>query len=221
LKNQKFLKLFKISLAGLYLASSFSAFARNPIKSLTSNKKAKEVKSDLISSPSTSFSSGVNLHSFGLAIGQTFLGGSLADLGDDLITVDFLYDYSASHSFNLLLDFHYSDHNLDKKYVKLLSLTAGIKAKIYNYDNFSPFIIGGFGFYAPKVRRLQNNVLTTSKTKTVFGMHIGAGVDLRLNRKFKVGLLSELHNPFDIKQDNQEIVEGHYFNLLMTVFYSI
>ncbi|EQC44412.1 hypothetical protein [Bacteriovorax sp. DB6_IX] len=92
----------------------------------------------------------LKVHSLGVGIGQTFLQGDFKDHGEDKITADLFYNYSASHSFDFLANFHYSTHEYRKKKVTATGLALGIKAKMFNFDNFSPFATGGLGFYSPK-----------------------------------------------------------------------
>ncbi|PIK13914.1 outer membrane beta-barrel protein [Halobacteriovorax sp. JY17] len=215
---KKYLKNFsKYVIPVAFLATGFSATAKPSIKKLTSDEKSKNVDSSI---PASRNMNPLNKHSIGLGIGQTFLMSEFADKGEDKITWDLFYNYSASHSFDFLANFHTSKHKYLNQYTQLTGLALGIKAKTFQFDNFSPFITGGFGFYQPKVRRLINNELVTSKTKMTFGYHAGAGADLRLNDKFTIGVMGTLHNPFDVKQDLQPEVEGSYVKLMMTTFYT-
>ena len=215
---KKYLKNFsKYVIPAAFLVAGFSAEAKPSIKKLTSDEKSKNVDSDI---PTSRNMNPLNKHSIGLGIGQTFLMSDFADKGEDKITWDLFYNYSASHSFDFLANFHTSKHKYLNQYTQLTGLALGIKAKAFQFDSFAPFVTGGFGFYQPKTKRLINNQLVTSKTKLTFGYHLGGGADLRLNDKFTIGVLAALHNPFDIKQDNQPEVEGSYFKLMMTTFYT-
>lgn len=199
------------------LVAGFTAQAKPSIKKLTSSEKSKDVDSSI---PASTDMNPLKKHSIGLGVGQTFLMSEFADKGEDKITWDLFYNYSASHSFDFLANFHTSKHKYLDQYTQVTGLALGIKAKAFQFDNFSPFITGGFGFYQPKMRRRINNELVTSKTKLTFGYHAGVGADLRLNNKFTVGVLGTLHNPFDVKQDLQPEVEGSYVKLMMTTFYT-
>ncbi|GAB4414687.1 MAG: hypothetical protein OHK0056_21680 [Bacteriovoracaceae bacterium] len=207
----------------------FVAHAEEPvsIKKLTSKETAKKASKGEIeednSSPapsSPSPSNTVHLHSLGIGLGQTFLNGKFDDNGEDKITADLIYSYSASSSFDLMADFHYSKHEFRGRYVRLTGLALGIKAKLYNFDSFSPFVLGGLGFYAPKVKRDVEGVLTESESKIVFGDHLGVGAELRLNRRVVMGVLAQIHNPFDVKQEIGPEVEGSYGKLLIYGLYS-
>ena len=99
--------------------------------------------------------------------------------------------------------------------VVLQGASVGIKGKLFQYDAFHPFLLGGFGFYGPRV----TSGSVASKSKVVFGTHFGAGGELRLNRKFTLGLLAHYHNPFDVRQEFGPEAEGSYLKLLITTFY--
>ncbi|MBF0359618.1 MAG: hypothetical protein HQK49_01310 [Oligoflexia bacterium] len=163
---------------------------------------------------------GVHLHSVGAGLGETFLAGDFANHGEDKITLDLLYSYSASHSFDFLADIHRSTHEYKGEQTIVQGIAFGIKGKFYQFDSFSPFAVGGFGFYRPIVTRRVNNVLTESEGKTAFGIHVGAGIDLRLNKYVIIGMLIQYHDPFNIKQDIGPEVTGHYFKVMMTGMYS-
>ena len=162
----------------------------------------------------------VKVHSLGIGIGQTFLKGKFDDYGEDKITWDLIYTYAASHSFDFIADFHSNKHEFRQQWVRTTGLGLGIKAKIYQFDAFAPFVTGGLGFYQPKVRRFVNGVLTESETKTSFGWHLGVGAELRLNRHFSTGLLAKVHNPFDVKQEVGPEIEGSYGKLMITGMYT-
>ncbi len=200
------------------------------IQQLTSQREAAKAEKKLEKSARTSPSEaaathkqipgGVHRHSLGIGIGQTFVFGNFEDNGKSQITGDFLYAYSASYSFDLLANFHYSKHNFQGRYARLIDLSIGVKGRFFHFDSFSPFVVGGLGFYIPKLRRQEaDGNLHPTKSQVVFGPHLGAGVDLRLNHHFAIGMLGQYHNPFDVKQEVGAEVEGSYFKLLLTVFY--
>lgn len=168
--------------------------------------------------------SNINAHSFGIGLGETFLAGNFRKHGEDSITFDGYYDYSASYTFDLLVNAHYSKHSNQEEYVTTQGAVLSIKTKLYQFDAFSPFVLGGLGFYRPKVKRYispnsSDKTLIESEGKTAFGMNLGLGADLKLNNLFSVGVIGHYHNPFDIKQNNGPDVEGSYFKLLLTLMY--
>lgn len=155
-------------------------------------------------------------HGLGIGLGQTFLFGNYAKHGQDKITVDLLYTYAASHSFDLLVDAHISEHKDNTERMKLMGLTGSIKARVFEYDNFSPFFLGGLGFYAPEAER--NNDSDTTR-KLTFGLNFGGGVDLRLNEDYVIGILAQMHWPFKVQQEEGSDLKGYYMKLLLTGMY--
>lgn len=186
------------------------------IKDLTSNEKTKEVDRNIPRGDD----GGIKLHSLGLGIGQTFLLGDADKNGEDKITWDVYYNYSASYSFDFMANFHTAKHKHRDRFIETTGLALSIKAKAFQFDSFAPFALGGLGFYWPKARREIGNSLEDSKTKATFGLNLGAGAELRLNRHFMVGVIGHYHNPFDVKQDVGPDVELSYFKLLITLFYT-
>jgi len=199
------------------LLSGFFCHAKT-IERLTSDKAAEDIKNTI--PQKTTFEHGVNSHSIGIGIGQTFLTNDFDDNGQSQITPDLYYNYSASHSFDLLINLHYSAHKKNDKKVSLLGVAPALKAKLFSFDNFAPVVFGGFGFYQPTVRRIVQSKLKDSESKTVFGYHFGGGAELRLNKNFATGVLFHFHNPFDVKQDTDPEVEGSYYKLMLTGFYT-
>lgn len=162
----------------------------------------------------------VHKHSLGLGLGQTVLLGGFNDHGENKITLDAYYNYSASYSFELLVNFHYSEHEFKNESVILPGLATAIKGKIFQFDSFAPYAFGGLGFYRPQAERVINNTIVKSEQKWTFGTNFGLGVDLKLNKEFTFGILAHYHNPFDIKQEVGTEVEGSYFKVLLTTMYT-
>lgn len=156
-------------------------------------------------------------HGVGIGLGQTFLLGEFETLGDNAINLDFFYSYLASYSFDFLLNFHHSTHTFKSTRVVIHGFAPGIKAKLYQFDSFSPFLLGGFGFYRPRTTRYVEFLgYQESRPKTTFGAHIGFGGDLKLNEFVTMGLLGQYHHPINIKQEVGPKVSGSYFKLLVT-----
>lgn len=158
-------------------------------------------------------------HGLGLGLGQTFLMGNYGKYGEDKITMDLFYSYAASYSFDLLLNAHMSEHKDDSERMKLMGLTSSIKARLVEFDNFSPYVLGGLGFYAPKAKREINGSNEWTDQKLTFGLNFGGGFDLRLNDHYVVGILIHIHSPFTVKQDEGSDLKGYYTKLLITGMY--
>lgn len=212
---------FSTILAVSTLLSAETAFSQMKpnLGKLTSDETAEKVKSDIPSGPN-GFIPGLQKHSAGLGIGQTFLRSDFEDNGEDKITIDFYYNYSASYSFDFVANLHFTDHEFRNTETELKGLALAIKGKLYQFDAFAPYALGGFGFYQPQVTQLVNGVLRDSDSKLVFGINFGGGVDLALNERVTVGALFHYHDPFDVKQENGSTVEGSYYKLLLTAMYT-
>ena len=215
-------KILYISILGALVSlNCFSQIAPRPsIINLTSQKTSNSVSRDIPESNSKISKKDLKKHSLGVGIGQTFLSSELGQNGDDSITLDLYYDYSASYSFDLVINFHHSTHKIIKREATVTGLAVGVKGRLFQFDAFSPFVLGGLGFYAPTVTRLKNNVLEKTPFSIAFGSHFGAGGELKLNDKFKIAGLIHFHNPFDIKQDLEKELEGSYYKLLLNTHYT-
>ena len=183
-----------------------------------------EESEDESSSSDNSYSSGpaprrLQQHGIGIGLGETFLLGNYGKYGEDKITLDLLYSYAASHSFDLLIDAHMSEHKDKNERMKVMGLTSSIKARFVEYDNFSPFLLGGLGFYAPQAKRNTDDGYKWTDQKITFGVNFGGGVDLRLNDHYVVGVLGQMHWPFAVDQDQGSDLKGYYFKLLITGMY--
>jgi hypothetical protein len=189
------------------------------IHQLTNEKSAKKVSNDILEA-SERIPGQVHKHSIGLGIGQTFLRSDLAQNGNDKITPDIYYNYSASYSFDFVANLHYSEHSFVGRTATIKGLALAIKGKGFQLDAFSPFALGGFGFYLPQVKRMQNGVLTDTRTQLVFGVNVGVGGELRLNDEATVGVIAHYHDPFDVRQDTGEKLEGSYMKLLIIASYT-
>lgn len=197
------------------------AFAKKSIKQITSKQEAEKVAQEIPESIAPDRQPDrIHTHSVGVGVGQTILAGDFRDNADDSITADLLYTYRASHSFDMFADLHYSSHSFKKQRVTLSGLALGIKGKLFEVDSFSPFLLGGFGFYQPSAKRYVDGVLTSTKKKVTFGYHFGGGMELRLNNHYSIGVLIHYHNPFDVKQEVGTKLEGSYFKMLITAMYT-
>lgn len=158
-------------------------------------------------------------HGLGIGLGETFLLGNYGKNGNDKITMDLLYSYAASYSFDLLINAHMSEHKDKSERMKVMGLSSSIKARMVEYDNFSPYLLGGLGFYAPRAKRFNGSENKWTEQKVTFGLNFGGGVDLRLNDHYVVGVLGQMHWPFKVEQENQSDLKGYYFKLLITGMY--
>lgn len=162
----------------------------------------------------------IKKHSVGLGVGQTFLISDFADNGEDSITAfDLYHSYSVSYSFDLFSNIHYSSHSKGANKTKLMGINTSIKSRLYEFDSFSPYLMGGLGFYSPKLTRTIGSRQITSDSKFVFGFNLGAGIDLSLSKTLTLGLLAHYHHPLKVAQDGQPSINGSYLKILMALFY--
>lgn len=219
-------KIFKIvTITPVLLAGvSFSAIAQDQIKpnihALTSDSKAKQVNDKIPEASEPRIPGDIHKHSLGIGVGQTFLRSDLSDNGNDKITADIYYNYSASYSFDFLANLHWSKHEFLNRSATTRGLALAIKGKGFQYDAFSPFVLGGFGFYLPKATRIYNNNPTETRSQLVFGVNAGIGVELKLNSQASVGVIAHYHDPFDVRQEVGPELEGSYMKLLLTALYT-
>lgn len=231
-KNEfKIKTLTALTAVGVFLFMPKVMAENSKIEQITNNASAKQMADQLekqteipAGNNNTTYgvagSNDINKHSLGVGVGQTFLNGEFKELANSSITADFYYTYSASYSFDFMANLHYWTQDKGQTKVRTLGIAPAIKGKFYQFDNFSPYALGGLGFYNPQVKREIDNVYRESESTWVFGYHFGAGVELKLNEKFSIGALLHFHNPFDVKLDSEADVEGSYQKLLITSFYT-
>lgn len=191
----------------------------NTSKELVEDKKSFDDEEEPKPRYESSVRRGIHQHGLGLGLGQTFLFGNYGKHGQDKITADILYSYSASYSFDLLVNAHLSEHSDDGEKMKLMGLSTSFKGRFVEYDSFSPYFLGGLGFYAPKAKRIENGKLEWSDQKVTFGLNFGAGIDLRLNEQYVIGVMSQVHWPFKVTQEEGSTLKGYYMKLLLTGMY--
>lgn len=203
--------------------NSVQAQRKITIKSITSSKKKNILKKKKDPSTEELFHKQLKKkkrHFVGFGLGQTFLRSDFQDNGQNSITPDIHYDYEASHSFDFTTNLHFSRHKHQERYTQIFGLALGVKGKLFQFDYFSPYLMGGLGFYIPKLKRDSGEELQETKSQSVLGIHFGAGAELILNYKVKVGIFLHYHNPFDVKQDVGRKVEGSYYKLQMIGYYN-
>lgn len=170
----------------------------------------------VVKKASSSVTREIQKHAIGVGLGQTFTLEDFGKFGEDKVTVDFLYTYTASYSFDLMINIHSSEHTKKDKKLFLRGYTMSFKGRSYEFDSFSPFLLGGLGFYSPQIQTKSGK---RSDEKLAFGINAGAGVDLRLNSHVIIGMMGQFHKPFEIEQDDTEDLNGSYFKLLLTSMY--
>lgn len=219
-KILKIVQLTPVLMAGVLIFTQPDSIAqdqqmRPSIGNLTTDSTAQKVNNNIPTPTEPRVPNEVNKHSIGIGLGQTFLRNDFADNGNDKITPDIYYNYSASYSFDFLANLHWSKHQYLNRDVTIRGLALSIKGKGYQFDAFSPFVVGGFGFYLPGATRIINNIPTETRNQLVFGMNFGAGVELRLNSEATVGVIAHYHDPFNLRQELAPELNGSYMKLLI------
>jgi opacity protein-like surface antigen len=213
--NKRKLNMFNhISKLMALMAMSFIIYSPKTLADDIKSSVKKEVK-EAASTVIRSAEREIHKHAIGFGLGQTFMLGQFEKYGDNKITVDMLYSYTASYSFDLLVNAHSSHHTYRDKEVWVRGLSMSIKARSYEFDAFSPYLLGGLGFYRPQIANDEKQ----SESKNTFGFNFGAGADLRLNHKVIAGVMAQYHKPFEVKQDEMADLTGSYFKLLLTMMY--
>ncbi|MBC7429293.1 MAG: outer membrane beta-barrel protein [Bacteriovorax sp.] len=226
-KILKIVLITPVLMTGVFISDAQAQQQMKPnIHVLTGEASAKKVSNDI---PSAGFGSSaseqripgdINKHSIGIGLGQTFLRSDFHEHGADKITPDIYYNYSASYSFDFMANAHWSKHKFQNKDVTIKGLALSIKGKGFQFDAFAPFVLGGFGFYEPQATRNIGGTLTKTREQLVFGMNIGAGVELRLNSEWTVGVIAHYHDPFSVRQDINGDLDGSYMKLLILGMYT-
>jgi opacity protein-like surface antigen len=120
-------------------------------------------------------------------VGQVFLMGNLGDRYTDSIGSRLSYTYGVSDMFSFNSSFGYSTH-ADGKF-SMTSLLAGLRTNLAWYDKVIPYAIFGMGFYRPSYREADYST-------TLFGVHLGAGVNLELTNSLFFGASMTFHDTF-------------------------
>jgi hypothetical protein len=219
----KIVLITPVLLAGVFVSAASAEQQIKPnIGVLTGDANARKVSNDIPSSDQNEsrIPGEIRKHSLGIGLGQTFLNSDFHDHGTDKITPEIYYNYSASYTFDFMANFHWSNHKYIDKNVTIKGVALSIKGKGYQFDAFSPFVVGGLGFYEPEATRTINGVSTKTREQLVFGTNLGAGVELRLNSEYVVGVIAHYHNPFSVRQEVNGDLDGSYFKLLILGMYT-
>jgi opacity protein-like surface antigen len=154
-------------------------------------------------------------HGVSIGYGQSFLFGDFSDLGDEALKFDLYYQYQASYTFQLLVNFHSNEFEKGNQEIEVTSFNASIKAKLYDLDSFAPYLLGGLGLYMPKAKRSSGSQVVLTDSETVFGLNLGAGMDLKLNESFTAGFLAHYHFPSAVESTGQTDLDGSYMKLML------
>jgi opacity protein-like surface antigen len=105
-------------------------------------------------------------------------------------------------AFELSLDVHTETNALETARVRQYPIQASLLLFLAR-SKFSPFVLGGAGWYARKVEVLAGDETLTSETTRDFGWHAGFGAELRLGSH--VGLHGDYRYTFlDFGKDDED-----------------
>lgn len=129
-----------------------------------------------------------------LDIGQIFLMGDLSNYSNN-IGGQLHYTYGVSSLFGFDTSLGYSNHTSPSN-LSLISLLTGLRMNMSWYDHIIPSVIFGLGFYKPTY---QDNTTRNASTISaiLFGLHLGAGIDLALTQNLFFGAGLTFHTMFE------------------------
>lgn len=130
-------------------------------------------------------------------VGQVFLMGDMGANYSDSIGTQFHYTYGVSDIFAFDTSLGYSSHS-DGKF-SMASGLAGLRTNIAWYDKVVPYAVLGLGFYRPSYQIMNNtdgNAIINTVSTTLFGVHVGPGVDLEVTKQLFFGASLTFHDVF-------------------------
>ncbi len=160
-------------------------------------------------------------HNISLEMGQVFLLGNLGNNYSDSIGTQVHYTYGVSDLFGFDSSLGYSSHSGGN--FSMLSALAGMRTNLAWYDKVVPYFSFGLGFYRPSYSGSgtapgSSQIIMPagqSASATLFGLHMGPGVDLEVTRNLFFGASITLHDMFGSNQviaDNQTISTGGLYS---------
>jgi hypothetical protein len=178
-------------------SNSDSNHARPPTKS-TSSARATQNSAISPFAPGT--------HNVALEMGQVFLMGNLGNNYSDSIGTQVHYTYGVSELFGFDSSLGYSSHSDGS--LSMLSALAGLRTNLAWYDKVIPYFSFGLGFYHPSYSGAGGASGTSqialspgqSVSATLFGLHMGPGVDLEVTRNVFFGASLTFHDMFGSTQ---------------------
>lgn len=169
------------------------------------------------SSRYTPFSPGSN--NLSVDVGQIFLFGDLGDQYTDAIGFQLHNVHAVSDMFGLDTSLGLSNHPSAASTTdfSMTSLKFGLRTNLAWYDKAIPFVNFGLGFFRPSYEQADGQTLAP----LLFGLHLGAGVNLEVTRSLFFGASLTFHNMFGTKKRNPSTnvlqeVGGSYASFLVS-----
>jgi hypothetical protein len=168
--------------------------------------------------PANPFAPGTQNLSFG--IGQVFLLGNLGNNFDNAIGPELHYDYGVSDLFAFESNFGYAAHSRGSSQLNIWNISAGLRTNLAYFDQLVPYLNADLGFYHPSFTYDNGGSAST----TLFGMQLGAGIDLLISHSVFFGPALTYNNMFDsTKTDSNGVsrsMGGAYVSFMVHAGYS-
>jgi opacity protein-like surface antigen len=146
----------------------------------------------------TPFSPGSN--NLSLDVGQIFLFGDLGDQFTDSIGFQLRNVHAVSEMFGLDTALAFSSHGpaTSETSFSMANLKLGLRTNLMWYDKAIPYVTAGLGFFRPNYEQNDGTSLNT----LLFGLHLGAGVNLEVSRSLFFGGSLTFHDMFGTRKRN-------------------
>jgi len=129
--------------------------------------------------------------SVGLNIGQaSLISNNMDQYGTVGFGVGGFLTYAPSDMFDVNVDLVYSPHGKGGNEANSIYGTMDLRM-LLKFDEVFPFIAAGAGFYRNSLSGVNAGSATT------FGFNAGLGLDVKLGKRFVVGIITKYHPVFD------------------------
>jgi len=126
-----------------------------------------------------------------LDVGEIFLTGSLAKYFQDSIGTELKYTYGVSDLFAFESSTGYSGFSKTNDTMSLMYLNAGLRTNLVFFDQLIPYASFDLGFYRPAM-----TIDSVNYAALLFGLSLGAGVDLTITKNLFFGTRLTYHDMF-------------------------
>lgn len=132
-------------------------------------------------------------HNLSVGLGQVFLFGDLGNSYENALGFQARYDYGVSDLFAFDSEFGYSSHSNGN--FSTWHLTAGLRTNLVYLEQLVPFFSVGLGFYRPSFT--YSTAANDTASSLLFGLQLGAGLDLFLTNSVFFGTKLTFHDMFN------------------------
>jgi hypothetical protein len=174
-----------------FSSSSAPSYQQASVQTVRMTRSSRETQNSAsISSSRGPLSPGS--HNLALGVGQIFLMADVADIEfENAIGADLHYTYGVSDLFSFEANFGYSSHSSGG--LTMWRIAPGVRTNLVYFDQLIPFASLGLGFYNPSATLANGSTLSG----LLFGVQLGAGVELLLSDRFFFGSRLTFHNMFE------------------------